>query len=190
MSENLPIPPTPVKPQSKFKKFILLFFRWAALTIATLGIGALVIIFTLFLPLKSKYEKTELELNQANATLAAQAGLITELTTHDAEMQITLEKANVRNALVKTLSFIRSANLGISLNDSAGAQLSLAEAIKALDELALLVNSDQKSIVATMQDDASKAFSSLKTDLVSAKTILDLLEKNLVQLEASLSTNP
>ena len=76
-------------------------------------------------------------------------------------------------------------------DDYAGARLSLIQASEALDTLSgLLVGTDQKDVLAAMQQSAAQSLIEVKTDLKSAQPELDQLTKNLVQLEHNLFPNP
>jgi hypothetical protein len=189
MNEIPPVKP-PLKTESRLKKVFTLFLRWASLALAMLGIGALIIIFTLSVPIQNKLDQVQKDLTLANATVSTQTSQINTLTSDNNNQQKELKSATLHLVLLKALSGVRGASLAIALDDYAGASLSLTQVSEALNNLSNLLGMDQIDVLNAMQNDAAQAISKLKPDLASAQPYLGLLEKNLVQLETQLFPNP
>ena len=92
--------------------------------------------------------------------------------------------------LFKALSGVRGASLAVTIDDYAGARLSLIQASAALDTLSALLGTNQKDVLTIMQQSTAQALTEVKTDLKSAQPTLDMLTKNLVLLEDNLFPNP
>lgn len=85
---------------------------------------------------------------------------------------------------------MRGASQAVAANDYAGARLSLVQASDALDVLSSLLGTDQKDVLAAMQQIAAQALTEIKNNLKAAQPELDQLTNNLVQLEDNLFPNP
>jgi hypothetical protein len=100
-----------------------------------------------------------------------------------------LESATLHMYVLKALSGVRGASLGVAADDYAGARLSLTQASAALDTLSGLLGTNHKDVLTAMQKSAVQALIYVMTDLKSAQPELDQLTKNLAQLEDNLFPN-
>lgn len=143
------------KPEIRLQKSMRGALRWVLVVLLAFGLGALSIIFALYVPIRKN-----------------------------------LDSANVHMHVLKALSGVRGASLAVAADDYTGARLSLIQASDALDILSGLLGKDQKDVLTSMQQSAAQALTEVKTNLKSAQPELDLLTKNLVQLENNLFPNP
>ena len=180
-----------VKPETRLQKAVHGGLRWVLVALLAFGLGALLIFFALYFPTRQKLDKANVDLEHANATITSKTDQITTLQTGNQTLQKKLDSATLNMTVLKALSDVRGASLAVAADDYAGARLSLIQASAALDALSgLLVGADQKDVLAAMQHSAAQALTEVKTDLKSAQPELDLLTKNLVQLEDNLFPNP
>ncbi len=165
--------------------------RWVLWVLVVFGLGALLIVFTLFVPARQKLDKANTDLEHANATVTGQTNQLTTLQTSNETLQKDLDAATLHMYLFKALSGVRGASLSVAADDYAGARLSLIQASEALDLLSsLLTGTDQKDVLTAMQQSVAQALTDVDTDLKAAQPELDQLTKNLVQLEANQFPNP
>lgn len=164
--------------------------RWVVLALIAFGLGALLIAITLYLPTQQKLTKANADLEQASATITGQTDQIKTLQAGNETLQKNRDSAALQLYVLKALSGVRGASLAVAVGDYAGARLSLTEASAALDTLSGLLGADHKDVLSAMQKSAAQALTGIKTDLKSAQPELDLLTKNLVQLEDNLFPNP
>jgi hypothetical protein len=174
-------------PQNSTKRGVL---RWMGLALVTFGLGALLMVLLLYVPAQQKLNQVDAGLKQANAALTERSNQVTGLEADKHGLQKQLDAATMHLYLLKTLSGVRGASLGVASSDYAGVRLSLMQASAALDALVPLITPDQKDVVTAMQKDAAQALVAAKTDLRSAQPALDQLAKNMNQLENSLFPSP
>jgi hypothetical protein len=178
------------KPETRLQKSIRGALRWVLVALLALGLGALVILFALYVPTRYKLDKANADLENANATITGKTDQITTLQAGNETLQKNLDSAMLHMYVLKALSGVRGASLALTADDYAGARLSLIQASEALDTLSVLLGSDQKDVLAAMQQSASQALTEVKADLKSAQPEMDQLTKNLVQLEDNLFPSP
>ena len=178
MNENKPNLPE-ARPENRLQKSMRSGLHWVLVALIAFGLGALLIAIAFFFPTRQKLNKTNIYLEQANATI-----------TSNAALQKNLDSAMLHMYLLKALSDVRGASLAVAIDDYAGARLSLIQASEALDALSGRLGTDQKDVLTAMQKSAAQALTDLKTDLKSAQPKLEQLTKNLVQLENTLFRNP
>jgi septal ring factor EnvC (AmiA/AmiB activator) len=189
MDEKEPILPE-AKPESRLHKAMRGALRWTLVALLAFGLGAILIVFALYVPTRQKLDKANADLEDAHATITGNTDQITTLQTSNKTLQKNLDSATLHMVVLKALSGVRGASLAVAADDYAGARLSLTQASVALDTLSNLLGTDQKDVLTAMQKSAAQALTDIKTDLKSAQPELDQLTKNLVQLEDNLFPNP
>jgi chromosome segregation ATPase len=177
-------------PETRQRKTMRSALRWVVVALLAFGLGVLIIIFALYLPTRQKLDKTNADLEHANASIADKTDQITTLQTDNQTLQKNLDSVTLHMVILKSLSGVRGASLAVVAGDYAGARLSLIQASAALDTLSGLLGTDQKDVLTAMQQSAAQALTELKTDIKSAQPELDQLTKNLVLLEDNLFPNP
>jgi len=178
------------RPKTRLQKSMRGALRWALVALLALGVGALVIVFALYIPTRHKLDKANADLENAKATITSKTDQITTLQTGNETLQKNLDSATLHMYVLKALSGVRGASLAVAADDYAGARLYLIQASEALDTLSDLLGSDQKDVLAAMQQSAAQAMTDVKADLKSAQPELDQLTKNMVQLEDNLFPSP
>jgi hypothetical protein len=167
------------RPQNSMRGIL----RWLLVVLLAFGLGALLIAVVLYFP-------TRQELVKVNATVTSQSDQINTLQTSNQTLQKDLDSAKLHSYVLKALSGARGASQAVAANDYAGARLSLIQASDALDVLSGLLGTDQKDVLAAMQQIAAQALTEIKNNLKAAQPELDQLTNNLVQLEDNLFPNP
>lgn len=164
--------------------------RWVLVALLAFGLGALSISFALYIPTRQKLDRTNADLEHANATISDSNNQITTLQTDSETLRKNLDSAMLHMYVLKALSGVRGSSLAMAADNYAGVRLSLIQASEALDTLSGLLGPDQKDVLTAMQQSVAQALAEVKTDLKSAQPELDQLTKNLVQLEDNLFPNP
>ena len=181
---------SPAKPETRLQKSVRVARPWMLVALVAFGLGALLIAVALYFPNRQMLNTANADLEDASATITGQTDRITALQTDKETLQADLDAATLHMYVLKALSGVRGASLAVAADDYAGARLSLIGASEALDTLSGLLGTDQKDVLSAMQKSAAQALTEIQTDLTSAPPELDLLTKNMAQLEKNLFPNP
>jgi hypothetical protein len=178
------------KPETRLQKIIHDGRPWVLVALLSLGLGAMIIALTLYAPALQKLDKASANLEIANTTITDITDQIETLQANNESLQTDLDTTTLHMVVLKALSGVRGASLAVAADDYAGARLSLIQASEALDTLSGLLGTDQKDVLAAMQQSAAQTLTEVKANLKSAQPALDQLTKNMVQLEKNLFPNP
>lgn len=189
---------TKVEPAKPKKNSLLTrIMRWFLLLLIFFGLGALLVIFFLYLPLRESTEasrtslQSELQTSQERvAELETQESILQSLEKRNQELEAELLQANQRILLLSAQADIASARLALAQEDPGVARTLLNGVKKNLDNLAEIANQDQKEAVSTMQQRLQLAIGGLEDDSYAAQSDLDVLATNLLQYENSLLSEP
>ncbi|MBN1873716.1 MAG: hypothetical protein JXA33_05765 [Anaerolineae bacterium] len=179
-----------IKPETRLQKSMHSAWRWVLVAVLAFGLGALLIVFTLYVPTRQKLDKANADLEHTNAVLTSKTDQITTLQTGAETLQKNLDSTTLHMDVLKALSGVRGASLAVAANDYAGARLSLIQATEALATLSDRLGTEQKDVFTAMLQSAAQTLADVQTDLKSAQPELDQLTQNLVQLEDNLFPNP
>jgi hypothetical protein len=182
--------PSKAGPETRLQKSVRVAWPWVLVALLAFGLGALLIAVALYFPTQQKLNTANADLEHADATISSMTDQITTLQTDNETLQKDLGSTTLHMYVLKALSGVRGASLAVAADDYAGARLSLIGASEALDTLSGLLGTDQSDVLAAMRQSAAQALTEIQADLASAPPELDLLTKNLVQLEKNLFPNP
>ena len=175
---------------TKLKKSLPDALRWGLIGLLVFGAGALVIIFTLYIPTRNNLNTAIADLDDANTTINEKTDQISTLEAENEILHNDLEAATLHSDVLEALSGARGASLAVAANDYAGARLLLIQGSEALDVLSGQLGTDNKDVFTAMQRSAAQVLEDIQNDLKSANPELDQLVNNLVQLEDNLFPNP
>jgi cytoskeletal protein RodZ len=178
------------KPETHQQKPMRGFLRWLLAVLLAFGLGALLIVFALYFPIRQELVKANADLENAKATVTSQTDQITTLQTANETLQKDQDSARLHSYVLKALTGVQGTRLAVAADDYAGARLTLIQASDTLDMLSGQLGTDQKDVLTAMQQSASQALIKMKINLSSAQPELDQLTNNLVQLENNLFPNP
>ena len=176
-------PQPEIKPEPFLKKTVRDALKWVLVAFGTFVIGALLVFFTLYNPIRNKLDLANTALEDANATINTQSDQITVLQTN-------LDSTMLHLDVLEALAGLRGASLAVSADDYAGARLLLIQASEAMDSLSGRVGADQNDVFAAIQQSAAQTLVDVQNNLQSAQPELDQLINNLVQLEDNLFPDP
>ncbi|MBN2044537.1 MAG: hypothetical protein JW757_05910 [Anaerolineales bacterium] len=189
MDENDSIKPKS-KPAATPKKVLSGSAKWLLVGLGAFVIGALLIFFTLYNPVRQELDSANTDLENANETINTQADQITTLQAENESLQTKLDSTTLHLDVLEALSGLRGASLAVNSDDYAGARLLLIQASEAMDSLYGRLGEDQRDVFAAIQQSAAQTLSDLQDNLQSAQPELDQLINNLVQLEDNLFPAP
>jgi hypothetical protein len=182
--------PSKAGPETRLQKAVRVAWPWVLVALLAFGLGALLIAVALYFPTRQKLNTANADLEHANATISSMTDQVATLQTDNETLQKDLDTTTLHMYVLKALSGVRGASLAVAADDYAGARLSLIGTSEALDTLSGLLGADQSDVLAAMRQSAAQALTEIQANLASAPPELDLLTKNLVQLEKNLFPNP
>lgn len=180
---------------------------WRAILIGLVAVaavflaGVLASYFLRYRPLAVALHQSQAQLAQANQEMAAlQAELdsaknkldalqaeVAELEKDRQELQSQLDDANAHLELLQVLVDVSSARLALFLEDAPGAQKALVDTPQRLEDLAARLEKADPNLAQSLPNRLKLIRSSLESnDLVSAKVDLELMTRNLLDIEAAL----
>lgn len=185
-------PPAPKK-TSRLTRLM----RWFLLLMIFFGLGALLVIFLLYLPLRqsaaanSSKLQSELRTSQERVTeLEARQGSLQSLEPRNEELEAELGEARQRILLLTARTDVAAARLALTEEDSGTARSLLNGTSKNLENLAKIGNEDQRQAVGAMQQRLKLALEGLEDDPYAAQSDLDVLATQLLQYDHSLLSKP
>jgi type II secretory pathway component PulM len=198
-SEPAPVQATPPKEkkppktESRSRRIILRTVRWVLGLLIVLGLGALVVLFTLYIPARQKVNESNARLEQANqkvAELQNQIANLSGLENNNKSLQSEIDKANLHIAILSIRTDVAMAQLALAKNDPTKARVALTQTPATLTKLAGLIDSNQRKVVTDMQDRLKLATAELDSNAYAAQSDLDVLATSLVELENAYFTSP
>jgi len=180
----------PEKPPKKPPSFLIRAVRWLLLALIILGVGALLIIFTMYAPIRSELKSVnqelqkassqyENELQEANQEIKRLSGLDEENKT----LQEELYQSNLYIIVLQARIDVANAQLALSEGDYSKASLALSKTSGMLDKLASLLPSEQREVIGALQTRLDLALSEIEAGDPAAMADLGVLAMKLLELE-------
>ena len=178
------------KPPSRFKRFL----RKALIGLAIIAViflaGALTYHFVRYVPLSEALEETRAELAQANDEVSALQRENERLTTayqsaerEVADLEEELADATANLKFYQVLVNVSTARLELFLENIEGAQTALTETQENLDELLPFIEEVDPELALSLPRRLELIISGLERDPETARVDLELLTKDLLELE-------
>jgi len=184
---------TPPKTESRSRRIFIRTIRWLLGFLVVLGLGVLIVLFTLYLPARQQVNESNARLGQANqkiTELQNQIAGLSGLENNNKSLQSEYSKANLHIAILSARTDVAAAQLALAKNDSAKARVALTQTSDTLTKLAGLIDPNQQKVVTDMQDRLKLAINELDSNAYAAQSDLDVLATSLVELENAYFTNP
>jgi len=180
----------PKKPPKKPPSFLIRAVRWLLLALILLGVGALLIIFMMYAPIRSELKSVnqelqkassqyENELQEANQEIKRLSGLDEENKT----LQEELYQSNLYIIVLQARIDVANAQLALSEGDYSKASLALSKTSGRLDKLASLLPSEQREVIGALQTRLDLALSEIEAGDPAAMADLGVLAMKLLELE-------
>ena len=184
---------SPTKPESRFKRVFLRVIRWMLIMLIVFGLGAITVIFSLYLPSRETVREYEAKIeasNQQIADLNQQIQSLKSLEEQNKALEEELEKTEMHLIVLSALSDVNAARLALAEEDVASARSYLTNTPDSLNKLANLVQPDQRTLINSMQDRLELALSEMDEDIFAGQSDLGVLASNLTQFENTLFASP
>ncbi len=190
-----PQPPEPVKvkpekrPPSRWVRFLRVFLG----VLILLGLGAAAAIYTFYLPERQQLAEANNKLtqisNQSASDLKAanqKIDSLSSLETQNQDLGAQAAQAKLEAAILKIRVDVLSAQLAIANKDTAKARISLSKTSDNIQQLGLLLPTDQSIVADDLQSRLKLVLGEIDTNAYAANSDLDVLEKSLLELENAL----
>ncbi|MBN2547531.1 MAG: hypothetical protein JXB15_00115 [Anaerolineales bacterium] len=167
--------------------------RWLLGFLVLVGLGALLAIYTLYLPAQEKLNQANLQIStlsgQATSELIAanqEIDRLASLDTENKDLQSELDQATLYNTVLRARLDVTSALLSLANQETEKARLSLNKTSGVLKELESLLPQDQRKVVADLQKRLELVLDELDKNVYAARSDLDVLANGLLELESAI----
>jgi cell division protein FtsB len=200
-AEPVSVPAETKKTRSgRLQRFFRQAFVWLAVVALAFLAGMIADHYLRYRPLSEDLAQTQTELDQANqaisdlqaelerlnTTLQAANDRVASLEGGRKTLQEELDTANAHLELLQVLVEISNARLALFLNDPEGAKAALTSTPQRLDNLSPRLTKFDANLAQSMSQRLSLIITGLERDTETAKIDLELLTKNLLDIEAAL----
>lgn len=178
--------------------------RWALVFLITFGFGALLVVFTLYIPARARWiqaenDKTRLQQDaktQADETQARINDLQDEISRLSAfenqnkALQAELDQTKLHVAVLSARADVAVAHLALVQEDNAAANIALGKTAETLQQIEDMLPASQKQAVSDMQERLTLAVKGIKDSPYAATSDLDVLATSLLELENAFFAKP
>lgn len=192
LPESTEKPPTPLPEKPRRSIWRRLFAGLLVLLIA-FSLGALLVLYTLYLPERQGLDAMQSDLVQANqkvAELESQVGSLSELAGKNEDLEGAMQEANLHINLLKARADVATALLALAKNDPTRARVALSKTKQTLDAMKGLLDPGQQKTVDDMQSRLKLALGEIGTKAFAAESDLNVLLTSLMELEIAYFTAP
>jgi TolA-binding protein len=190
-----PPPPEPAKKAAppKGRSLLARALRWLLVALILFGLGALLILFTLYIPTRDALEnqrrniqqitdQSEAELERANQEIDR----LSDLVEQNNALQEELDQANLRVTLLQARADVLTAQLALVEGDGDKALLALSTTAETLEKLASQLPAENRDFITTLQKRLDLTREGIQNDDSAAESDLDVLIIKLLELEEAL----
>jgi cytoskeletal protein RodZ len=195
-----PVSPAPVIPkaqerptESRLNRFLVRALRWLVGILIVMGLGALLVIFTLYRPMQLRLGESQVQGEQADQRIADLESQIESLSTFEAQnkdLKAELDKSELHIAILSARADVATAQLALTKNDDAKARLALSKTPETLKKLGNLLDADKKKVATDMQARLDLAVKGIGVNAYAAASDLDVLATALIELENAYFAKP
>jgi len=181
------------KPESRMNRFLLRLMRWVLGILILAGLGALLAIYALFMPMRQKLQQSQAEVESANQRVAELEGMVEGLApieVKNKDLQSELDKAELHVAILSARSDIAAAQLALAQTDPARARLALSKTSETLKKLEGMLEPGKKKVATDMQSRLDLAVKGIGDNAYAAASDLDVLATSLIELENAYFAKP
>lgn len=181
------------KPESRPKSFLQRSVRWLLGFLVVAGLGALLVIFTLYIPLRQKLDQSLVEVDQVKQQVVELEGNIEQISpleTENQDLQVELDQADLHVALLSARADIATAQLALAQEDPDKARLALKDTGKTLKKLESLLKSEDRQRITDLLSRLDLAVKGIGVNNYAASSDLDVLATGLIELENDYFPNP
>jgi len=179
--------------ESKLNRFLVRSLRWLVGVLVIAGLGALLVIFTLYMPLRQKWQLSQEAVQQSNqqvADLKGQVESLNPLEVQNKDLQARLDQAELHVAILSARSDIAAAHLALAQNDAPKARLALSKTGDTLKALEGMLKPGEKKLATDMRARLELAFKGISDNTYAASSDLGVLANGLIELENAYFAKP
>ncbi len=195
-----PVTPAPEIPkaqerpaESRLNRFLVRTLRWLIGILIVMGLGALLVIFTLYRPLQQSLGASRVQGEQADqriADLESQIEGLSTFETQNQDLKAELEKSELHVAILSARADVATALLALAKNDETKARLALSKTPETLKKLGSLLEPDKKKVATDLQARLDLAVKGIGVNAYAAASDLDVLATGLIELENAYFAKP
>ena len=182
-----------IPPQSRLNRISLRLLRWLLGILIIMGLGALLVIYTLYLPTRQKLVQSQEQVEQAGQRVTELEGEVGSLSTFEEQsqdLQVGLDKSRLHVAILSARADVVAAQLALALNNHAKARLALSKTPETLKKLESMLEPGKKKLAADMQARLELAMKGIGENAYAANSDLDVLATGLLELENAYFAKP
>ena len=190
--------------ESRSKRFLRQVLRVALAFVIIFGIGAILVIFLLYIPERQKSTQSSQDLIQAKQTIELLQSQIIDLETEiqnqqdrfdallvvNQELNSALGTTELQVVIISVRTDIANARLALAMDDSGQAQLILTNTPKSFDKMENLLSEGDAKIVENLRERLELILGEIDRDNYAAESDLDVLDKALLELENNFFAQP
>jgi len=181
------------KPESRMNRFVLNLMRWVLGILIVAGLGIILAIYALYMPMRQRLQQSQAEVESANQRVAELEGKVEGLTpieTKNKDLQSELGKAQLHVAILSARADIAAAQLALAQNDPVKARLALNKTPETLKKLESMLEPDKKKLATDMASRLDLAVKGIGENAYAANSDLDVLATGLIELENAYFAKP
>jgi len=191
--DKTPIKDAPPRTDSRMRRWLRSLVRWVLLIVALFGVGVLTAYFLLYQPALERSNRIENDLKTARQELETSQKELqsaqSEITRLKGEVETatgSLEAAQNRAYLQMSLTNVANARLALANKDVANTRTALAAARADLEKLLPAVQAANKTLADGLLARIDLAIGEVASDSRTAIADLDVLVRNLQEVEKTL----
>jgi len=180
-------------PPSRLNRIALRLLRWLLGILIVMGLGALLAIYTLYMPTRQKLMDSQQQVEQADQRVAELEGEVGNLSTFEEQNQDLLdelEKTTLHVTILSARADVAAAQLALAQNDPAKARLALSKTPETLKNLESMLEPGKKKLAKDMQARLDLAVKEIGENAYAANSDLDVLATGLLELENAYFAKP
>ena len=178
--------PQEAKPESRLNRFVLRAVRWLIGILIIAGLGAMAVVFTLYVPLQQRLTQTQSDLEQASSRVTELESEVERLATFEEKnkaLQGEMDKTELHVAVLSARADVAAAQLALEQDDAPKARLALSKTGATIEKLEGLLKSGEKALAADMQSRLELALEGIGANDFAAASDLSVLANSLIELE-------
>jgi len=183
--------------ESPLNRFIRRISRWVIGFLIVFGLGAVLVIATMYMPAQQKIreanqrfsqleEQSKADLDQADQKIADLERRLADLSTlkdNNQALQVDLDQTRMQVVILSARSDVAQARLALSKEDPTRAKIVLSKTLDTLQSLEEMLEPDQRKVVTDMQNQLDLILDEIDEKADAAESDLDILATWLLELE-------
>jgi hypothetical protein len=187
--ERLPQKPT----ESRANRFLVRTLRWLVGILIVMGLGALLVVYTLYRPMQQSLGESRTQGEQASqriAELESQVETLSDLEAKNKVLQTELDQAELQIAILSARADVATAQVALAQEDEVKARQALSKTQQTLKKIEGLLKPSDKQLATYMEERLDLAIKGIGVNTFAAASDLDVLANGLLELEKTYFTKP